>query len=507
MSRIKIGWASKDISTDRPIGIPGQFWIRVSVGLLDSLAVSALCIEGKDDMVIFVSCDITVARNGILDSIRDCVSKLNPDIPAEKIILNATHTHSAPAHYAQSADEYTKGIYKDIMDYNEYRDFLVKTAASAICEAFENRAEGGIAYGYGYAVAGHSRRVVYFDDLSLREGSNKDSSLFVDGHASMYGNTDDPMFSGYEAGADHFTNMLYTFDSKNKLTGAIVNVPCPSQTGELETYLSGDYWHDVRNELKEKYGDIHIITQCAAAGDLSPKILHYKKAQDRRFALKYKDLKLDERITENPTMYYARLDIAKRICESFDEVLSWAKNDIRTDVPVTHSVKTIELSKRYISKEDYERCSKLLDRLNKKDFVDTGDFEKDYVANCELLGGRSRFAEILRRYEEQDKTSSLPMEMHIVAMGDIAFATNRFELYMDYQHRIQARSPFTQTFIVQLCAQPGLNGGGYLATERGVWGVGYSASVFCNEVSPKGGQELVEESVAELKRLYEKQNK
>ena len=99
------------------------------------------------------------------------------------------------------------------------------------------------------------------------------------------------------------------------------------------------------------------------------------------------------------------------------------------------------------------------------------------------------------------------MEMHIVAMGDIAFATNRFELYMDYQHRIQARSPFTQTFIVQLCAQPGINGGGYLATERGVWGVGYSASVFCNEVSPKGGQELVEESVAELKRLYEKQNK
>lgn len=109
-------------------------------------------------------------------------------------------------------------------------------------------------------------------------------------------------------------------------------------------------------------------------------------------------------------------------------------------------------------------------------------FEKDYVANCELLSGRSRFAEILRRYEEQDKTSSLPMEMHIVAMGDIAFATNRFELYMDYQHRIQARSPFTQTFIVQLCAQPGLNGGGYLATERGCgeWATvrAYSATRF-----------------------------
>lgn len=507
MSRIKIGWSSKDISTNKPIGIPGQFWIRLSVGLLDSLVVSALCIESDDDMVIFVSGDLCVARNGLLDEIREKVAKLNPDIPTEKIILNATHTHSAPAHNTHPAYEYAKKYSGDIMDFNEYKTFFDMICAEAICEAYETRAEGGIAYGYGYAVASHSRRVVYFDDLSLREGSNKDSSLFVDGHASMYGNTDDPMFSGYEAGSDHFTNMLYTFDSENKLTGAIVNVPCPSQTGELENYLSGDFWHDVRAELREKYGDIHIITQCAAAGDLSPKILHYKKAQDRRFALKYKNLKLDERITENPTMYYARIDIAKRICESFDEVLSWAKEDIKTDIPLSHTVKTIELSKRYISREDYERCKKLLDNLKKEDFADTGDTEKDYVANCELLSSISRFESIISRYEEQHKAPSLPMEMHIVAMGEIAFATNRFELYMDYQHRIQARSPFTQTFIVQLCAQPGLDGGTYLPTERGVWGVGYSASVFCNEASPKGGQELVEESVAELKRLYEVQNK
>ena len=74
---------------------------------------------------------------------------------------------------------------------------------------------------------------------------------------------------------------------------------------------------------------------------------------------------------------------------------------------------------------------------------------------------------------------------------------------MDYQHRIQARSPFTQTFIVQLAGQPGVEGGSYLCTERGAWGKGYSASMYCNVVSPQGGQELVEETVAELKRLHE----
>jgi hypothetical protein len=68
-------------------------------------------------------------------------------------------------------------------------------------------------------------------------------------------------------------------------------------------------------------------------------------------------------------------------------------------------------------------------------------------------------------------------------------------------HRIQARSPFIQTFIVQLTGVPGPDGGTYLATERGAWGKGYSASRYCNIVSPQGGQELVEATVRLLKTL------
>jgi len=74
---------------------------------------------------------------------------------------------------------------------------------------------------------------------------------------------------------------------------------------------------------------------------------------------------------------------------------------------------------------------------------------------------------------------------------------------MDYMHRIQARSPFEQTFIVQLTGVPGNDGGSYLSTERGEYGRGYSASRYCNVVSSKGGQELVEETVKILKELKE----
>ncbi len=97
------------------------------------------------------------------------------------------------------------------------------------------------------------------------------------------------------------------------------------------------------------------------------------------------------------------------------------------------------------------------------------------------------------------------MELHVLKLGDIAFATNRFELYVDYQHRIQARSPFEQTFIVQLAGQPGAEGGSYLATERAVKNKGYGAILSSNLVSPAGGQELVDETVAVLNEIYSKE--
>lgn len=138
-----------------------------------------------------------------------------------------------------------------------------------------------------------------------------------------------------------------------------------------------------------------------------------------------------------------------------------------------------------------------------KDFTYEGTPEEQMRANSMLVSLRNRYKAIIDRYEEQKEQPKHPMEMHVIGLGDIAFATNQFELYMDYQHRIQARSPFEQTFIVQLAGQSGRRSGTYLATERGAQGRGYSASMFCNRVSPEGGQELVEETVKILKEIHE----
>ena len=48
-----------------------------------------------------------------------------------------------------------------------------------------------------------------------------------------------------------------------------------------------------------------------------------------------------------------------------------------------------------------------------------------------------------------------------------------------------------------------MDGGSYLATERAVANKGYSAVLQSNQVSPAGGQQLVDLTLDMLKRLHE----
>ncbi|MBE6930883.1 MAG: hypothetical protein E7463_11430 [Ruminococcaceae bacterium] len=508
MSNIKIGWASRDITTDKPVNLAGQFHMRPSRGVMDPTMVTALVVDDGKDCVIFLSFDLGGLRYGILDGVRGYVSERMPEIPVMKILSSATHTHTGGDPSIEQPTEGPGGIVwgssmrekMGVASSDEYRSLVIAQAGEAVIEAWQSRTNGGIAYGYGYAVAAHSRRVVYFDDISLRPGAVKNSTHGVDGHARMYGNTNDDNFSHYEAGSDHFVNLLFTFDADDRLTGAIVNVPCPSQNSEQEYYMSADYWHDVRLAIRAKYGNIFILPQCAAAGDLSPRILHYKDAQARRFRLKYGEI---DTVANAKHEIAARRDIAERIAAAFDEVYSWAGKEIFHELPVAHSVSTVNLSRRLITDEEYKEAVSSLAALEAQPWYNTGDKDADLRSNNVLEAGRGRQRGIIRRYEQQKTEPKLPMELHVLRIGDVAFCSNRFELYMDYQHRIQARSPFTQTFIIQLSGQPGLDSGSYLCTQRGFEGRGYSASMYCNLVGPEGGQELVEETVRILKELSE----
>jgi hypothetical protein len=108
-----------------------------------------------------------------------------------------------------------------------------------------------------------------------------------------------------------------------------------------------------------------------------------------------------------------------------------------------------------------------------------------------------RASRVLDRYEQQKTQPTLPVEVHVIRLGDMAIATNRFEMYLDFGIQIKARSPAVQTFVVQLAGPAS-----YLPTERSVAGGAYGAIPESTEVGPEGGRELVERTLDLLNSLW-----
>ena len=502
MNGVKIGWAKREISLNEPVSLPGQVYMRISKGIHDPTYATALCVDGGEnqDMVIFCACDREGFYGDIVEKIAQHVHELRPEIPASSIVMNCTHTHCG-AEINNTPETSPDG--RPIYPGAKYREFFVDMCTEAICEAWDTRKEGGVSYGYGYAVVGHSRRTIYTEsEFKMEVGS-----VAVNGHGVMYGKTNKDTFSHYEAGADHFINLLFTYDAQQKLTGIVANVPCPSQLSEHFSQMTSDFWHEVRELVKKEYGeDVYVLPQCGAAGDLSPRILHYGAAQERRMRLKY-GLSYDRSRTwehgedEYRKVMAERYDIAERIMNGIRDVYSWSSKDIRTNVPVRHRREIFSLQRRLVSEAEKKWCEDTLKFYEQNppdpNTMTSEEYRKE-VSSRNFIGNRNRRA--LLRYEEQKTQPNREFPIYISQIGDVAFATSPFELYMDFMHRIQARSPFIQTFVTQLA---GTNNCGYLATQRGAENMGYSASLFCNHVSAEGGQQLVEQTLSVLQAFAE----
>ena len=104
------------------------------------------------------------------------------------------------------------------------------------------------------------------------------------------------------------------------------------------------------------------------------------------------------------------------------------------------------------------------------------------------------------RYNAQQKIYNTTIEVHVLKLGNIAIATNPYELFLDYGNRIRARSKASQTFLIQLCC----GSMGYLPTKKAEDGSHYSAYVSSGTVGHIGGDMLVRTTLEEINEMFEK---
>lgn len=333
---LHLGAATVDITPDRPVALSGQRHLRISKKPATPIQVSALALESREgdrvlDQAIFVSCDLVAIRQGILASVREKLAPRLPDFPIDKIFLAATHTHTAPV--------MIEGRYvlpDDILQPAEFADFLTTRIAEAAETAWKARVPGRVAWGQSHAVLAQNRRPYY-----------------ADGTAVMYGKTDKPEFRGIEGYEDHSVDVLYFWDRSDQLVATVINVPCPAQEVGGGSSVHADFWDPTRRMLREKYGkNLHILAWTGASGDVTSKQIINPAADERMRKLRGNISRLDE--------------LAARIVRAWEEALDGAKHDIRDEVVLRHTVKTIDLPYRLVTKAERDEAAKAAEGFKDK---------------------------------------------------------------------------------------------------------------------------------------------
>lgn len=492
---LKIGWAEESITPNRKVRLPGQFYERISDQVETPITATALAVESEDEQLVICSCDLTKVSENLLAAVRERIGDYE-GLKTDKIIMNATHVHTSLDYKISQAvdDKVVRGHHvlkqllpenfnykplvtadEDVMTAEEGLDFLAERIAKAIKAAWSARKPGYLANGFGRAAVGMCRRVCYDD-----------------GSAKMWGDTNSANFTALEGGNDSGIELLFTYDEHKALTGVMANVACPAQVLEHRSFISSDYWGKVRGFLREKLGeDFKVLALCSAAGDMCPRdMVRWVQPET---PINDPNIERAEVLPRkaDPSMFDIKgsLVIGRRIATEI--LFAIEEAEPFSDTPVfIHQSKKITLPLRRVTPKEYQEAMDVI-----LDFQKNSEGSITFRDNARLHVQSGTIA----RYRAQQHTDVFQIEVHFVRLGDIAIATNPFELFLDYGNQIRARSKASQTFLIQLAC----GGYGYVPTEKAERGSHYSAYVSSGYTGHVGGELLVRETVETINEMWD----
>jgi len=498
MSVLKIGWSEVNITPDKKVALDGQFAERISQYVEKPITITAMAIDSGEDQAILCSVDLLMMKRGVVNEVRARLAGNELGIDPDKVMFSAIHNHTGPMvansravapaatgfrsmleQYMPAGKKYVESApisrNPDIMTPLEYFEKLVDWAEEAVIKAWKARKPGSFTNAFGRAAVGLCRRAV-----------------FSDGSAQMWGDTYQAVFQELEGGNDSGIELLYVYGEDQKLTGIVINVCCPAQCVQHRLFVSPDFWGEVRVLLRQHFGqDLFILCQCSSAGDQCPVDLV-------RWVEPESDLN-DPNLSRNgvpkrkadPSMFdlvgmkKAGRRIAREVIDAYEDGLDAPQ----VDVEFKHVAKYYPLPLRRVTLADAEAARRAIkEYMRDKE----GDLDYNDAAALQIHMGT------LNRLALQNKKNIHEAEVHVIRMGSVVFATNPFELFLDYGNQIKARSKAEQTFLVQLTN----SWDGYLPTAKAERGGHYSAFVSSGLVGHEGGEQLVRQTLEDINKLF-----
>lgn len=135
----RAGAAMVDITpTNFPIRTAGNLTLTMANKVLDPLNVRALVLDDGRTQVAIAVVDSCMVDRETMDAAKAAAKRVT-GIPVERMLIAATHTHSAPAAYSCHGNDVEPA----------YVDLLIQRIADAIAEAWRNRVPARVGWGKG----------------------------------------------------------------------------------------------------------------------------------------------------------------------------------------------------------------------------------------------------------------------------------------------------------------------------------------------------------------------
>jgi len=450
----RAGFAERDITPEIGMEAPGGYGKAFHRTLHDPCKVRAAVFDDGTNRVALVGIDAIAIRRDTVLKVRTLIHD-KTGIPAESILIGASHSHSSGPLYGVTAEEYEGApalVRKLALESAtaldpKYLATVEKALVEAVCQADARRiaARAGVGKGIEDKVA-FNRRFKMKDGRSVT-------------HPGL-GNPDIVAPAGP---VDPEVGVIAAWDAKdsNKALGCVVNFSCHATTSPGG--ISANYIYYLEKAIQGYYGKSCVVVFLAgASGDVTQ--------VDNRSPYQYPG---GER--------WAQIVGGRVGAEALKVMLMMEPGVL---VPTLAQTKVWKIKRRAPSPERVKLCLELVQKDRNK--VDATDWT--FAREILMVDAIAR------------KEPAVEVEVQAVQVGPAVFVTTPAEYFCRYGLDIKAGSGFPFTFPVSLA-----NGCvGYVPTEEafGPGGGGYETRLTSySNLEISAGRQLRDAGVELARRL------
>lgn len=454
-ARLRAGAATSNITPPLGGSIVGNWVPSPATHVHDELYARCLVLERGTDRTAIVVVDSLGVPRHVLDHAKRLAFE-HTGIPLERVLISATHTHSAVTSLGQ---RWSPAEYEVAPTLDDYQSFLATRIADGIRRAVNNLEPARVAWGSGLLP----------DEVFNRRWFMKPGAHLTNPFGGV-----DAVQMNPRVGSDDLiepagpTDPEVAFLAVRAIDGrplaVLTNYSLHYVGGVPQGHVSADYFgvfaRSLARLLGEDRGDSRFVAMLAngTSGDIN---------------------NIDVRAGQPRLEPYARMErVANRVAaEVFKALQHVAWHD---DVPLAMSQRILTLETRRPTPEQMTWAREIMARPE-------GDPERHPRERiyAERVIGRA------------DVPPALDVVLQAVRVGDLAIATFPFEVFAEIGLEIKAKSPFGHTFTTSLA-----NGSeGYLPTARHHEFGGYETWLGTNRVERDAARKMTDALLAMLHAL------